>query len=139
MRTDRYTKGVLTVIAAALAALALNPWIAPLLPRPGPREARAQAPAPAPAPPAPVQIPGAQPIQIPPPPAFIQWWDECAAVSKETVPAAWGSLVTTTTGAFVFVADDVIRLVRFAPFEVVTPEPAPGKKPCKVLEIKRTK
>jgi hypothetical protein len=130
MSIDRYTKAILTVIALALTALAVNPWLgtSPTLSW-TPRAVEAQQ----------VPAPGPAPIQIPTPPAFAQWWDDCTATSKETVPVSWGQLVTTTTGAFVFVGDDTIRLARFAPYEVVTPEPAPGKKPCKILEIKRTK
>jgi len=132
MQLDRYAKTVLTVIAAALVLIAVNPWLttSPWLRAVAPRTADAQGPTPAPVPAGP-----ATPIQMAPPSAI--WWEQCTAISKETVPAAWGALVTAIPGAFIFVADDTIRLVRFAPYEITDRDPM--QKPCKLLEIKRTK
>jgi hypothetical protein len=145
---DRYTKLVLTVIAAALVVLALKPYLGP-----GPwghgagvRAAEAQTPATPSAPAAPQPVPGtppvvpaAPPVTIPSAnPAFNQpWWDDCTVLSKETVPAIWGRLVGLAPGAFLFESDDLIRLVRTAPYEAVAYDPS--KKPCKILEIKKTK
>jgi hypothetical protein len=174
--TDRYTKCILTVIAVALVALAVNPHLARLpgtfgsAVRPADAEAQAQ-PAPPPAPPAPAPgqppaVPHPMPAQAPPAPApgqppapvpgrppvvapgaapqmppsslaNFQWWDECTATSKETIPAAWGKLVDLAPGAFVFESDDMVRLVRTAPYESVPL--GPNNKPCKMLEIKKTK
>jgi hypothetical protein len=133
---DRYTKVNLTVIAAALVVLAIRPWFGTSLDwNVAVRTVQAQTPAtpgtPAAPAGAPVTIPSASP-------AFNQpWWDDCSVVSKETVPASWGRLVGLVPGAFLFESDDLIRLVRLAPFEAVTYDP--GKKPCKILEIKKTK
>jgi hypothetical protein len=128
MAFDRYTKLILTVIAAALVALALQAWGPAGDPLRVPR-AEAQAPVP----------PAAAPAQpIPAPPSLSgPWWEDCAAVSSETVPADWGRLVGVAPGAFVFESDDTIRLVRTAPYEAVSL----GKsgKPCKMLEIRRKK
>jgi hypothetical protein len=183
--SDRYTKCVLTVIAVALVALAVNPHLARLQGTLGsavrPAEAQAQAqpapaqPAPPPAPPAtpvqpapaqapghghpvpaqaqPAPVPGQPPTQVPARPPVVapgappqmppsslanfQWWDECVATSKETIPAAWGKLVDLAPGAFVFESDDTVRLVRTAPYESVPL--GPNNKPCKMLEIKKTK
>jgi hypothetical protein len=136
MRIDLYTKAVLTVIAAALLLLAVNPWLSRLdTPRGlAIRAAEAQTPAtPAPSPPA--AVPGSPPVVVPG--AMAQWWDDCTATSKETVPASWGRLVTLAPGAFVFETDETIRLVRTAPYETVPM--GPGNRPCKMLEIKKTK
>ena len=152
---DRYTKLVLTLIAAALVVLAARPWLesAPWAHGVGPLTAEAQTPAnPAapgtpgttpttpPALPAPPQVvPSTPPVMIPgTSPAFnVPWWDDCTVVSKEVVPSSWGRLVGLAPGAFLFESDDTIRLVRTAPFEAVAYEP--GKKPCKILEIKKVK
>ena len=137
--SDRYTKGVLTVIAAALVVLTLRPWLGTNADwRVEPRVAEAQTPAP-PGPPAAPAAPAGAPVTIPSAnPAFNQpWWDDCTIVSKETVPVSWGRLVGLVPGAFLFETDDVIRLVRTAPYEAVVYDP--GKKPCKILEIKKTK
>jgi hypothetical protein len=138
MRIDLYTKAVLTVIAAALLLLAVNPWLSRLdAPRGlAVRAAEAQTPAtPAPAPSPPAGVPGQAPVVVPG--AMTQWWDDCSAMSKETVPASWGRLVSLAPGAFVFETDETIRLVRTAPYETVPL--GPGNRPCKMLEIKRTK
>jgi hypothetical protein len=137
--TDRYTKVVLTVIAAALVALTLRPWLGTKADwSVENRAAEAQTPAPPGAPAAPAAPEGA-PVAIPSAnPAFNQpWWDDCAIVSKETVPVSWGRLVGLAPGAFLFESDDLIRLVRVAPYEAVAYDPS--KKPCKILEIKKTK
>ncbi len=138
MNVDRYTKVILTVIALALVALALNPWLGGLGwgPALGVRPAEAQAPA-APAPPPAAGAPAAPPAVIPAPAFGAPWWDDCTVTSKETVPAGWGRLVGVAPGAFVFESDDTIRLARTAPFETVGFDPT--KKPCKILEIKRVK
>jgi hypothetical protein len=124
MIVDRYTKRVLTVIAATLVVLALGPWLRTVdrLPGVGVPIARAQTPA-APVVPAMPQTP---------------WWDECTQVSKATVPASWGKLVGFAPGVLVFDSDDTIRLVRSAPYEAGGDVPPSGK-PCKLLEIKRVK
>jgi hypothetical protein len=137
MRVTQYTNAVLTVIAAALVLLAVNPWLERL---DGPRglavrSAEAQAPTPPPAPKPPTTVPGQAPVIVPG--AMTQWWDDCTAASKETIPASWGKLVTLAPGAFVFETDDIIRLVRTAPYETVPL--GPDNKPCKMLEIKRVK
>jgi hypothetical protein len=131
MRVDRYTNAVLTVIAAALVLLAVNPWLDRFGGYRGPevRSAEAQAPAP------PATVRGQAPVVVPG--AMAQWWDDCTAVSKEAVPVSWGRLVTLAPGAFVFETDEKIRLVRTAPYESV-PLGA-GNKPCKILEIARVK
>ena len=131
MRVDRYTNAVLTVIAAALVLLAVNPWLERLDGHRGlaVRSAEAQAPAP------PATVPGQSPVVVPG--ALAQWWADCTAASKETIPASWGRLVTLAPGAFVFETDETIRLARTAPYETVPL--GPGNKPCKILEIKRVK
>jgi hypothetical protein len=133
---DRSTKVILTVIAAALVVLAIRPWFGA-----SPdwnvavRTVQAQTPATSGTPAAPAGAPMTIPSASP---AFNQpWWDDCSVVSKETVPASWGRLVGLVAGAFLFESDDLIRLVRLAPFEAVAYDP--GKKPCKILEIKKTK
>ena len=131
MRVDRYTNAVLTVIAAALVLLAVNPWVERLDGHRGlaVRAAEAQAPIP------PATVPGQAPVVVPG--ALGQWWDDCTLASKEVVPASWGRLVTLAPGAFVFETDETIRLVRTAPYETVPL--GPGNRPCKMLEIKRVK
>ena len=152
MTFDRYTKLILTVIAVALVVVALNPWLQRVRwdEAVGVRASEAQTPAtPIPPPVAPVpssaapatppSVPGAQPAQapIPVPPINTPWWDDCALVSQEAVPANWGKLQGLAPGLFVFESDDTIRLARTAPFEAVVYDPS--KKPCKVLEIKKAK
>jgi hypothetical protein len=53
------------------------------------------------------------------------------------VPANWGRLVGLVPGVFMFESDDLIRLVRTAPYEAVAQDAS--KKPCKVLEIRKTR
>jgi hypothetical protein len=127
MIADRYTKRVLTVIAAALVVLAFGPWLRTLDRRltVGVPLAAAQTPPVAGAPALPT-TPGTP------------WWDDCTLVSKATVPANWGKLVGFAPGVFVFDSDDAIRVVRSAPYEAAGDVPASGK-PCKMLEIKRVK
>jgi hypothetical protein len=149
-----------TAVAPAEAQAQAQPAPAQPTPPPAgpppPGAAPAQAPAhghPMPAQGQPTPVPGQPPVQVPARPPVVapgappqmppsslanfQWWDECVATSKETIPAAWGKLVDLAPGAFVFESDDTVRLVRTAPYESVPL--GPNNKPCKMLEIKKTK
>ena len=137
---DRYTKLLLTVIAAALVVLAVRPWLGFVAQDGdlGIREAHAQPRVPpAPAVPGVLGEPLAGGAAVLPFTTAQPWWDDCSILSKETVPANWGRLVGFVPGAFMFESDDLIRLVRTAPYEAVAQDPS--KKPCKVLEIRKTR
>ena len=107
MTIDGYTKAALTVIAAALTVVALNPWITParwesaILPQSAEAQAR-----------------------------------NCISVSRETVREAWGKLAAVTRSHLVFEANDVIRLASISAYQAATPE-AGKPTACKLLEIKR--